>query len=482
MILSLNQYITANQKKLDGTMKVPQMPPKLTEYIATLDAKERNSYIMNFSMKRAKVVDDKGRYAHWDKLQYRPLPENVDSHLEYWHLIKVARKIVAKETIFQDKENYPFSYVEFDKLNQLKDWVLENATGSINAPTQVKEKSTKNTFLIKSVIEESISSSQMEGASTTRRIAKEMLRTGRDPKDLSETMIVNNYRAMNFIRQILKDDDDIELTPAIIFELHKIVTDDTLTGEDEGKGGILRTNEDMIAVHDPKSNDILHMPPKAENLPERLQLLCDFANGKTDKDNTYMPPVIRAIITHFMMGYDHFFVEGNGRTARALFYWIMIKNNYWLMEYVSISSVIKKRQTEYLLAYLHTESDENDLTYFILQQLEVIKDAIKEFHDHVKKQAEKDQDILAMFKASPIRESLNSRQIALIRNALKNPGNAYTVNSHKNSHACSNEASRKDLLALSDEFNLLVKSRAGASWLFLAPNDIGERIKIASEK
>lgn len=458
-------------------MKVPQMPLGFYDHIASFDnEKDGTSYLMRVIRSASKVVDDKGRYAHWDKLQYRPTPDKVESPLEYWHMLKSARGVAKKDTIFKDKSGAPFHYVEFDRLNELKDWILEHAAGAINAPEQVKNRSTKSTYLISSIIEESISSSKMEGASTTRRVAKEMLRSGREPKDISETMIFNNYQAMMFIRYILKD-GDIPLTPKLIFRLHELITDGTLTGEDEGKGGVLRGFDDDIVVCDPSSEEILHTPPKSGLLPDRLQLICDFVNGYSDEDGSYIPPVIRAIITHFMIGYDHPFVEGNGRTARALFYWVMIKNNYWLMEYVSISAVIKRSQREYLQAYLHTESDENDLTYFILQQLDVIKDAVTDFHSHVANQVEKDSNVLNMFKGSAVRKELNLRQVALIRNALKNAGNTYTVKSHQNSHVCSKEAARKDLVKLSDTLGLLNKFKDGRSLVFIAPKDLADRIK-----
>ncbi len=458
-------------------MKIPQTPKSLHEHIGTLDKPEDgHKYIMNIYSNATKVVDSEGRYAHWDKLQYRPVPDGVDSPLDYWYMLKAARSIGKKGTVFKDKKESLFSYVEFDRLNELKDWVVEHAAGALNAPSQIKDKSTKSKYLISSIIEEAISSSKMEGASTTRRVAKDMLRSGREPKDVSEKMIFNNYQAMNFIRYMLKD-GDIKLTPKIIFKLHDIVTEGTLTGEDEGKGGVLRGAGDNIVVCDPRSEEILHTPPSFKSLPERLQLICDFVNGDTDEDGTYIPPVIRAIITHFMIGYDHPFVEGNGRTARALFYWVMIKNNYWLMEYVSISAVIKRSQNDYLKAYIHTESDENDLTYFILQQLEVIKQAVTDFHEHVLIQVQKDNDVLELFKGSSIRKELNLRQVALIRNALKHAGNTYTVLSHKTSHGCSKEASRKDLLKMADVYGLLNKFKDGRTLVFIAPNDIVERIK-----
>ncbi len=112
-------------------------------------------------------------------------------------------------------------------------WISENATGTFKTDEAVINAKTKQSYLIKSLIEEAISSSQLEGASTTRQIAKEMIRTGRTPKDHSEKMIFNNHKAMTFIREY----KDETLTPSMIFELHKILTEGTLDKEDEGKTG-----------------------------------------------------------------------------------------------------------------------------------------------------------------------------------------------------------------------------------------------------
>jgi hypothetical protein len=42
----------------------------------------------------------------------------------------------------------------------------------------------------------------------------------------------------------------------------------------------------------------------------------------------FIHPVMRAITLHFWLAYDHPFCDGNGRTARALFYWSMLKQGY----------------------------------------------------------------------------------------------------------------------------------------------------------
>ena len=121
-----------------------------------------------------------------------------------------------------------------------------------------------------------------------------------------------------------------------------------------------------------------------------------------------------------MMGWIHPFVDGNGRTARALFYWSMAKSGYWLIEFTSISRVIKKAPAQYAKAYLYTESDDNDLTYFIEHQLNVICEAIKALHTYLAKKTREIADTRRLIASSPkLKGKLNHRQLAAMDHFIK---------------------------------------------------------------
>ncbi len=331
-------------------------------------------------------------------------------------------------------------------------------------PDQITNPDTRDRYYISSLMEEAITSSQIEGAATTRLVAKEMLRSGRSARDRSEQMILNNYRTMRQIGEWKKE----ALTPELVLQIHEYVTRETL--DDETAVGRLRTADEEIVVTD-RDGEVSHRPPPAGQLEERLERMCAFANGKPEEK--FVHPVIRSIILHFWLAYDHPFVDGNGRTARALFYWSMLRHEYWLFKFISISEILRKSTGRYSRAFLYTETDENDLTYFILFQLHVIQRAIESLHEHIKrktralKRAEKELRAIA---------GLNHRQRALISHALRHPDQIYTITSHSRVHNVVHQTARTDLIDLM-ELKLLERTKVGRIWNFRPAVAIEERLR-----
>lgn len=453
-------------------MKIPQTPPDLHRYLTGLNPEHIVENASRVFSSRLGPYDSKGRYLHWDKLRHLTPPEGYDSE-SFWHAIRHNRDVISKPLPFKDKHGKPFQFCMPDGVVKDLLWIEKHTTGSITADQKVTDEKTRQTYLIGSLIEEAISSSQLEGAATSRRQAKDMLKSGRPPKDHSEKMILNNHRAMQFIREY----KDEELTPSLIFELHELLTFGTLDPEDENKIGVFRDAQDDICVF---SNDdtLLHAPPKASELKQRLQLLCNFANQKPDEDdNNFIPTVIKAIIAHFMIGYDHPFVDGNGRTARAIFYWIMAKDHYWLMEYISISRVIKKAPAKYMQAYLYSETDSNDVTYFIVHQLAVIREAVTDLYDYLTQKSRKLRETAMLLEHDSLQDQFNHRQLSLLQHALRNPGMEYTIKSHRASHGVTYQTARTDLLKLSDELKLLRKVKIGKEDVFIVPANLEDLMK-----
>lgn len=407
-----------------------------------------------------------GKYRHWDNFRHVDEQDGLSIE-ERWAAVKLARRQLYRPAPITDVSGRPFQFGLPPVALQLLHQVDRNASGVIGAPEQVTNPQTQATYLLKSIVEEAIKSSQLEGASTTRRVAKDMLLSGRDPRNRSERMILNNYRALQYVRQHKTD----ELTTSRVLELQTILTEGTL--DDVDAAGRFRRDDENIVIED-EVGTILHRPPAADELPSRLARICDFANG--DPAEEFMHPVVRAILVHFGLAYDHPFVDGNGRTARALFYWVMAREGYWLCEYVSISRILKKARAQYARSFLYTETDDNDATYFILYQLAVLTRAIDSLHAYLERKASEIREADDLVRRSrALYAELNARQLDLLTHALKHAGAEYTIESHRRAHEIAYATARSDLLALASR-ELLEKRKRGRTFVFLAPPDLRMRL------
>lgn len=348
---------------------------------------------------------------------------------------------------------------------QLLHQVDMKAGGGVSAPPEITTPDSRDRYYISSLIEEAVTSSQLEGAIVTRFQAKEMLRTNRSPIDESERMVLNNFLTMKKLGELKNS----PLTPELILEIHRQISSGTLeTPFDEGR---FRNASDKVRIEDIESGEIIHTPPPAKGLEDRIQALCDFAN---DSQMTgYLHPVIRSIILHFWLAYEHPFIDGNGRTSRALFYWSMLKHGFWLFEFISISQQILKAPKKYYRSFLYTETDDNDLNYFLLHQLETINQSIGSLHDYI---AKKQEELKNIRQAINPALGFNHRQLALIRNAIKNPNARYTVESHRSSHGIATQTARTDLQKL-EEKGLLKRQRISKAFQFSPTPDFATRLK-----
>ena len=186
---------------------------------------------------------------------------------------------------------------------------------------------------------------------------------------------------------------------------------------------------------------------------------------------------MRAILLHFWLAYDHPFVDGNGRTARALFYWSAAAQGYWLLEYVSILRILKRAPGKYARAFLYTETDDNDTTYFVLNQLRAIRRAIDALHNYLAGKIREVRETERLLRDSEtLRSQLNHRQVVLVNHALKHSGYEYRIEGHRRSHGVTYQTARTDLLNLA-EHGLLEQGKAGRVFVFYTPPDLRERLE-----
>lgn len=407
------------------------------------------------------AITTHGEYLHWDKLRFKK-PVNELSAEENWFLVKMTRLATRKSVAFAPIGGAvsQFYFTQPDCLLALLRKIDLRSGGTVHSAGTPMTKNDAQRYLQRSLLEEPFSSSVLEGAVTTRERAKELIASGKSPSTKDDRMVINNYNAMNFIKSLR----DVDLTPDIILELQSIITQGTLDRSE--MSGKLRDNN-AVVVGDDFGNDY-HVPPDYKELEERLQRICNFANVKPSDDEPFLHPILQAIIVHFMLAYDHPFVDGNGRTARALFYWSVIKSGYWILEYVSISNIIKEAPNKYGEAFLATETDDNDLTYFLMHQLKVIEKSLVRLSEYTERQKTK---VKKFEKSLGSDVELNHRQKYLLNELFRRRRISTTIKLHESENKVSYVTARKDLEGLLNE-GWLKKTTVNREGLYL----VGPRI------
>ncbi len=437
-------------------MKLFQRVPDLTKVKVT--------FTPEFSGKISPVLRKANNECmYWDDFKDLAMPEGIPPE-QAWAVLKMYRTLQARPLSLVDSKGTAFTYWLPDCIHRDIHLIDKQAGCSMlaNDPSVASEE--RRRYKVRSLIDEAISSSQLEGATTSRPVAKEMLRAGRKPRNRSEQMIHNTCEAMQQLKKHLEE----PLSPELILAVHKQLTRDAL--EDPSSTGRFRTKNDT-AVPGIGNDEQTHEAPDAARVPELMQELCEFANNE-GKDE-FVNPIIKGILLHFWIASVQPFVADNGRTARTLFYWYMLKHHYRVFEYLSVSTAILTARAQYDRSFLHAEMDGNDATYFIAYKLKTILKAIDILNEDIqKKQSEKKQTYRLAAKYS----ALNPRQRMLLASAFEKPGEVYVIETHANVHAITYQTARTDLLNLKG-LGLLQMKKEGKKFVFTPVSNLAKKLE-----
>lgn len=435
-------------------MKVPNKPPNVRNIL------EKNSWqvfkLLNDKMVYDFVIKCNQDYIHWDKLRYKEIPNKINP--EYiWVLIKIFRSQQFKPIKFND---WIFKYLLLNDAQRKLHLMDKGTAGHLETGLESVNTEGRGRYIISSLMEEAIASSQLEGAATTRKIAKEILRLKRKPRNYSEQMIVNGYETMQKITKM----KDRTLTPEIILKLHKNITKDTL--EDKNDEGRFRDNDETVVGDPLEYGKTYYTPPDYKKINGLMEEFCEFASNDNGE---FIHPVVKGIVLHFLIGYIHPFNDGNGRTARTIFYWYMLSRGYWLFEYMSVSRIILRSKTKYGLAYLYTETDENDLTYFINYNLDSIEEALHDMEAYISKKQKEYSEALDLIQGI---NDINLRQAEILKKIMRHPEKKFVINEIITTYNVAYDTARNDLLHLT-ELGYLEKTKIKNKFVFkLSEHDI----------
>ena len=398
-----------------------ELPPKIDKKTLV------NALLKGIDPNIMPVVDKvNADYEYWDEVKYKKLPEGFTPQM-LWTNVKASR---LRSTI-PVWNKYGINLCVTSQMQRLCH-EFDMKFGSFWEVEGDSQSAEKKYYLSSSLMEEAIYSSKMEGASTTRIVAKDMLRKKKSPQNKSQQMIVNNYNTIQYI----VEHKEQPLTEELLLTIHRLMTEKTLDNPEDA--GRFRTN-DKVVVADMVEGDIIYTPPSFQEIPEFVESLCNFFNN--DNPRTFIHPIIRGIIVHFMLAFMHPFVDGNGRTARALFYWYMLKEGYKLTEYMSISRVIAKSKANYEKAFRYVENDGNDMGYFVAYNLGALEKSFQQLRDYIQRKQREKRAASSFMMAG----NINQRQALILQRLKEEPDTIFTVKDVQEQFSVSSMTARKDL-------------------------------------
>ena len=394
------------------------------------------------------VIKCNKQYLHWDQIRYKKTPNNIPP--EYiWVILKLLRHSQYASFSYGP---WIFHYALLDDF-QKKLHILDMGTAGRLGSDIESIGNDRERYIISSLMEEAIASSQLEGAATTRPVAKKMLRLKKKPSNFSEQMIVNGYQTL---QKIIKMKEKT-ITPEIILELHKSITKDTL--KNKKYEGMFRDNNEVVVGDPLELENVYYIPPDYKQIITLIKEFCTFAN---DDDHEFIHPIIKGIILHFLIAYIHPFEDGNGRTARTLFYWYVLSRGYWLFEFMAISRILLRSRAKYGLSYLYTETDENDLTYFIEYNLDSIEEAVEDMNKYISQKQKEQSEALKLIRSL---KNINLRQAEILKDFIKDSEKMFVVNEIMTKYGIAYDTARTDLLHLT-QLEYLEKIKIQKKFIF----------------
>lgn len=405
-------------------------------------------------------VDRKGRYLPYDELRHR-ISEKLD-HKLVWSLTKLSRNRQQIKLIDLGEPATPCCYMLTPLIQKAVSEVDRNTTSASLEwiSSKIGEKSQME-YLLKDLVEdESISSSQLEGAATTTRIAKELIKRNRKPRSEGERMIIGNYKMMLYAWDMRQKPMSLDF----LQELHRVGVEEI--DDDTYSPGSFRKSNDVHVVN--SDGEIVHTPPSHEGLKNRLKNIVAWANVDHDEnsDSSYIHPLIKAMVLHFCVGYEHPFRDGNGRVARGIFYWYMFKKDFSAFRYIAISVLLKKAPVKYDKSYLYTESDQMDLTYFIEYQADIVIRAIEKFKTAYKNAALEIEKFNEWLFRSGLYKNLSEKQRAVFQVAKSGVAVNFSIRSVEKNLGCSYNTAAATLNGLV-ELKLFRKYKEGREWVYV---------------
>ena len=190
-------------------------------------------------------------------------------------------------------------------------------------------------------------------------------------KDKQE--VLNYFEALEYLDKLKEK----ELTNDDILKLQKIITKDTLEyPEDEGK---YRHGNKYVIVGNRHTGEITFKPPLTKEVPALMNNLINWLNQEHKNIN----PVMQAGVIHYEFVRIHPFIDGNGRTARALATLVLIRRGFDTKRFFALDDFYNSDRPRYYKTLKKIDPETLDLTEWLDYFCEGVAVSIKAVKDKV---------------------------------------------------------------------------------------------------
>ncbi|MFT4093324.1 MAG: Fic family protein [Niabella sp.] len=391
------------------------------------------------------IIDLNNNYVHWDKFRDMQLPD-PDYRIAIWTKATAEREQGFTRTLTIGGLSVKWwlsNNMEFI-LHQL-DIGLAGGRGMESLLEAKHIHRHKTTALL----EESISSAQLSGALVSKKAAKEMLLKKRSPQNVNEQICINIYRTL----QLGFSKKDQVLDEPFFLQLHQVLTKDTI--KLKGIGNYRTNNKTDMSCVDASAG---YKPSDTKQIRECMSAIFEFYNN--DAAPFFIHPLIKACIIHYLIVCIRPFKDANGRMARLLAQMYLLKKGYWIAGFIAVSNVISKFKLNYHKSIVQSQTDENNIGYFIHFYIQAVQMAYRSLRDFVGR-ISKEKKENSLYKIP----GYNERQTAVLQWIKEDAAKMVTIRELRSVYGVSKETARTDLNGLVEKgwiryFNINKKAYA----------------------
>ena len=189
-------------------------------------------------------------------------------------------------------------------------------------------------LLSDALITSTYTSTTIEGNPLPLTEVKRLLKSEPTHLRQSEREVINYNRTLKY----LNEQPDVQFTEELVLSIHQGVVQELLPAEHSGRWRL-----EPVVIHDPRSRNIVYLPPDHQDVPALMADLIDFVQAQVD----HLDPLILGGIFHKQFVVIHPFVDGNGRTARLATKQLLARLGINLFSLLSFENYYNQNVTRY---------------------------------------------------------------------------------------------------------------------------------------